>query len=58
MTKQILYYDSPPDLQLNHTFAVIKIKNVQHRRILNRQPVTKEVSGFHVLLFDLNVMSN
>jgi len=56
MIKEVKYYDSP--VQLNHTFAVLKIKNTEHRRILNRQPVIKEVSGSRFILFDVRVMSN
>ena len=45
-------------IPVNHTFAALMIKNEQHRKILNRQPLTFNVCGFHVLYFDYKVMSN
>jgi len=45
-------------IPVNHTFAALKIKNEQHRKILNRQPVTKYVAGFVVFCMDWKVASN
>jgi len=51
-----LYYDQL--IPVNHTFAALMIKNEQHRKILNRQPVTKYVAGFVIFCMDWKVMSN
>jgi hypothetical protein len=51
-----LYYDQL--ITVNLTFAALLIKNTQHRRILNRQLVTKYVAGFVGFCIDWKVMSN
>ena len=54
--KHGLIYDQL--ISVNHTFAALMIKNEQHRKILNRQPVTKYVAGFVIFCPDWKVMSN
>ena len=55
--KEIIYFQDQA-IPVNHTFAALKIKNEQHRKILNRQPVTKYVAGFVVFCVYWKVMSN
>ena len=55
--KEIIYFQDQA-IQINHTFAALMIKNEQHRKILNRQPVTKYVAGFVVFCVYWKVMSN
>ena len=54
--KHGLIYDQL--IPVNHTFAALMIKNEQHRKILNRQPVTKYVAGFVIFCLDWKVISN
>ena len=43
---------------VNRTFAALMIKNEQHRKILNRQPVIIWVDSIALLWFDWEVLSN
>ena len=45
-------------IPVNHTFAALMIKNEQHRKILNRQPVAFNMTGLRVFYLDWKVMSN
>lgn len=43
---------------VNRTFAALMIKNEQHRKILNRQPVIKWLNGIALLWFNWKVLNN
>jgi hypothetical protein len=60
-TKHIQFYDSPPDQQWWMKFEVLQLP-ADHRKILNRQPKTKDIDISGILMtlivFDLKIMSN
>lgn len=43
---------------INRTFAALMIKNTEHRKVLNRQPVIIWVDSIALLWFDWEVLSN
>jgi hypothetical protein len=43
--KEKIFYDSDPEKAWFKTFDALMIKNRDHRRILNRQPVMKYING-------------